>query len=195
MDIRIQRLSHSIEETVRVKEGFSEDLKRRILLAADSIYEAHRDGGRTVVMGNGGSAADAQHLAAELVGRFLKEREPMDVLALTTNSSTLTCLVNDYPPETVFQRQVRAHVRRGDVVIGISTSGNSPNIVLALKEARTLGALTVGLTGETGGGMKDLCDILLNVPSKSTPRIQEAHVFVVHMLCEFAEEAVERLQK
>lgn len=193
MDERIQRLNQVIQETIQVKQAFSDELKERILRASDAMIEAHRRGGRTVVMGNGGSAADAQHLAAELVGRFLKERQPMDVLALTTNSSTLTCLINDYPPETVFQRQVRAHLRSGDVAIGISTSGNSPNILLAMEEARTLGARTIGLTGETGGAMKDRCDLLINVPSQCTPRIQEAHVFVMHLLCEFVEEAVARL--
>jgi D-sedoheptulose 7-phosphate isomerase len=190
MDERIERIGRAIAETVRVKQGFGEDLKRRILDAADAIFEAHRKGGRTLTMGNGGSAADAQHLAAELVGRFLKERRPMDVLALTTNSSTLTCLINDYPPEEVFERQVRAHARKGDVVFGISTSGNSPNILRALEAARSLGATTIGLTGETGGAMKDRCDILLNVPSKFTPRIQEAHIFVIHLICEFVEEKV-----
>ncbi len=190
MDERIERIGRAIAETVRVKQGFGEDLKRRILEAADATFEAHRRGGRTLAMGNGGSAADAQHLAAELVGRFLKERQPMDVLALTTNSSTLTCLINDYPPEEVFERQVRAHARKGDVVFGISTSGNSPNILRALEAARSLGATTIGLTGETGGAMKDRCDILLNIPSKFTPRIQEAHVFVIHLICEFVEEKV-----
>ncbi len=190
MDERIERIGRAIAETVQVKQGFGEDLKCRILDAADAIFEAHRKGGRTLAMGNGGSAADAQHLAAELVGRFLKERRPMDVLALTTNSSTLTCLINDYPPEEVFERQVRAHARKGDVVFGISTSGNSPNILRALEAARSLGATTIGLTGETGGAMKDRCDILLNAPSKFTPRIQEAHVFVIHLICEFVEEKV-----
>lgn len=190
MDERIERIGRAVADAVQVKQAFGEDLKRRILEAADVIFEAYRKGGRTLAMGNGGSAADAQHLAAELVGRFLKERRPMDVLALTTNSSTLTCLINDYPPEEVFERQVRAHARKGDVVFGISTSGNSPNILRALEAARSLGAAAIGLTGETGGGMKDLCDILLNVPSRFTPRVQEAHIFVIHLICEFVEEKV-----
>ena len=172
MGKKLARTHARLEETVAVIRSMDDGLKGRILDVAGGIALAHANGGRVVIFGNGGSAADAQHLAAELVGRFLRERAPMDVLALTTNPSTITCLINDYPPERLFARQVRAHVRQGDIVIGISTSGNSPNVVAALEEARQIGATTVGMTGASGGKAAALCDILLNAPSGSTPFIR-----------------------
>lgn len=154
--------------------------------------EACRDaiaGGHTVyLMGNGGSACDCQHFAAELVGRFQKERQAMASVALTTDTSILTALANDYGYDAVFTRQVEALVRGGDVVVGISTSGNSSNIVKALAKAREQGAVTVGLTGRGGGKMKDLCDICIRIPSDVTARIQEAHLLVEHLVCQRIEE-------
>ena len=190
MSEHVDWVNRRLRETVDIVQAMDDGLKERIVEVARAIEQAHAGGRRVVVFGNGGSAADAQHLAAELVGRFLKERSPMDVLALTTNASTVTCLINDYPPEILFARQVRAHVQAGDVVIGISTSGNSANVVAALEEARRIEARTVGMTGASGGRMAALCDVLLNVPSTSTPRIQEIHVMMIHQICELAEAAV-----
>ena len=145
--------------------------------------------GRTIyLMGNGGSACDCQHFAAELVGRFQKERQAMAAVAMTTDTSILTALGNDYGFETIFSRQVEALVRPGDLVVGISTSGNSANIVKALEKANERGAVTVGLTGRSGGKMRGLCDICICIPSDVTARIQEAHLLVEHLVCQRIEE-------
>ncbi len=159
------------------------------------IVQRMRDGGTLYVMGNGGSAADAQHIAGELVGRFLEEREPIACMALTTDASVMTALLNDYGPEEVFARQVRAHAGAGDVVLGISTSGNSPNILRALEAAAELGALTAGLSGGDGGRMAALCDHCICVPHRHTPRIQEAHQTIIHILCEWIERELKSLSK
>lgn len=185
---RHELFASAIEQHIKAFKAIDGELLERILQTADLISQTLRSGGRVMLAGNGGSAADAQHTAAELVGRFLKEREPYSVMALTTNSSTLTCLLNDYPPEEIYSRQVRAYARPGDVFIGISTSGNSQNIVLALRAAKEKGAAAIGLTGETGGKLLSEADYLLNVPSQFTPRIQEMHIFILHMICQFVEE-------
>lgn len=152
------------------------------------IIDAISKGRRLYLLGNGGSAADAQHIAAELVGRFQKERKGLPALALTTDTSILTAVGNDYGYEHIFSRQVEAHVLPGDVVIGISTSGNSSSVVEAIKKANEIGAYTVGLTGGTGGMLKELCDTSIVVPSSNTARIQEAHILIGHILCELVEE-------
>ncbi|MDU4961152.1 MAG: D-sedoheptulose 7-phosphate isomerase [Sporomusaceae bacterium] len=145
--------------------------------------------GRTIFFcGNGGSAADCQHLAAELVGRFQKERRGLPGIALTTDTSILTAVGNDYGFDQVFARQIEALAREGDVVVGLSTSGNSPNVVKAITAARGLGAVTVGMTGETGGQLDTSCDVCLKVPSSVTARIQEAHILIGHILCELIDE-------
>ena len=140
--------------------------------------------------GNGGSAADAQHLAAELMGRFMIDRAPLPAMALTVNSSAMTAIANDYSYEEVFDRQLRGIGRSGDVLVAISTSGNSGNVVRAIEAAREINILTIGLTGESGGRMGNLCDICIRVPSASTPRIQEMHIAVGHCLCELVEAAL-----
>lgn len=140
------------------------------------------------LFGNGGSAADSQHIAAELVGRFQKERKGLPAIAFTTDTSILTAVGNDYGYEHIFSRQVEAHVLPGDVVIGISTSGNSSSVVEAIKKANEIGAYTVGLTGGAGGMLKELCDTSIVVPSSNTARIQEAHILIGHILCELVEE-------
>jgi D-sedoheptulose 7-phosphate isomerase len=152
------------------------------------ICQRLRAGGSLYVMGNGGSAADAQHLAGELVGRFLMERRALPCLALTTDSSVLTALANDYGPEEAFRRQVEAFVGPGDAVMGISTSGGSANVNRALAEARRRGAATIGLTGADGGGMAPLCDALVRVDADATPRIQEAHQTIIHIVCALVEQ-------
>lgn len=189
MDPRFKAFDDALAETIRVKRSLSPELKQKMLHVVDAIITAQQADKQVLIFGNGGSAADAQHFAGELVGRFLQERPPLNAHALTTDTSTLTCLINDYPPDQLFARQVTAHARSGDVVIGISTSGNSPNIIAGLLAAQDKGALTVGLTGEGGGQMADHCDVLLDVPSRATPRIQEAHIFLIHMMCEFVEAA------
>ncbi len=146
-------------------------------------------GGKVMFAGNGGSAADAQHLAAELVNRFRRERAPMAGLALTTDTSVITSIANDYSFDELFSKQIRALGRRGDLFVGISTSGDSPNIIRAFQTAHEMGISTVGLTGE-GGAIRDLVDCPICVPSRSTPRIQEVHLLIEHILSELVEEAV-----
>src|SRR5581483_5980601 len=146
--------------------------------AAQMIIEALRAGGKAIFCGNGGSAADAQHLAAELMGRYLKDREPLPAVALTTDSSALTAIGNDYSYDEIFARQLRGLGRRGDVLIGISTSGNSRNVVAAFEAAKTRGIVTIALTGAKGGAMRPLADLCIAVPSTDTPRVQEMQIAV-----------------
>jgi len=183
-------IKQKVTESVRVKQQFSDDLFLAIERAAEKIIASYGSGGKLILFGNGGSAADAQHFACELVGRFLRERRPLSAIALSTNSSVLTCLGNDYGYERIFERQVQAMARPEDVVIGISTSGDSPNVLRALVAARETGCGTIGMTGLSGGAMKDVVDVLLNVPSSETPRIQESHVLIGHIICELVELAV-----
>ena len=147
-------------------------------------------GGRVFFCGNGGSAADAQHLAAELSGRYLRERRPLDGIALHCNTSAMTAIANDYSFDKIFARQLEAHGRQGDVLVAISTSGNSANIIEAAKEAHRLGMSVIGMTGADGGKMKELADMLIAVPSAFTPRIQEMHIMAGHAMCEMVEDAV-----
>ncbi|WP_277300911.1 D-sedoheptulose 7-phosphate isomerase [Veillonella montpellierensis] len=149
--------------------------------------QAVADGYKILLCGNGGSAADAQHLAAELIGRFVKERRSLAAVALTTDTSILTSIANDYSYDTVFERQVEGLGRSGDVLIGISTSGNSENVLRAMKKARDIGMHTIGLTGEDGGKLKAICDLTLTVPSRITARIQEMHILAGHIICELVE--------
>lgn len=156
--------------------------------AIDIICVALAGDGQLLIAGNGGSAADAQHIAAELTGRFLRERRPLRALALHANTSALTAVGNDYGYDCVFARELLAHARPGDVFLAISTSGNSPNILRAIKAARERNVTVIGLTGESGGQMRKLCDLCLCVPSKSTARIQEMHITIGHAICELVEE-------
>lgn len=157
--------------------------------AASRILQAIQKGGKVLWMGNGGSAADAQHLAAELIGRFKQERVALPAIALTTDSSILTCLSNDYDYSIVFSRQIEALCRPNDVVIGISTSGNSRNVIAGIHAAKKIGAYTIGFSGQ-GGELPALVDLGLSVPSKNTARIQEAHIFIGHTICEIVEQSV-----
>jgi D-sedoheptulose 7-phosphate isomerase len=156
--------------------------------AVDLIYSSMSTGGQLLVAGNGGSAADAQHIAAELTGRFLIERRPFRALALHANTSSLTAVGNDYGYEHVFARELTAHARPGDVLLAISTSGNSQNVLRAIEAARQCKVSVIGLTGGTGGRMRAVCDICLCVPCKSTPRMQEMHITIGHTICELLEE-------
>jgi D-sedoheptulose 7-phosphate isomerase len=157
--------------------------------AARMIVASIRGGGKAIFCGNGGSAADSQHLAAELMGRYLKEREPLPAVALTTDSSALTAIGNDYAFDEIFARQLRGLGRKGDVLIGISTSGNSRNIVAAFEAAKARGIATIALTGAAGGAMRGLADLCIAVPSSDTPRVQEMHIAVGHMICDLVERA------
>jgi D-sedoheptulose 7-phosphate isomerase len=156
--------------------------------ALQLLETAIRGDGRMFLFGNGGSAADAQHIAAECVIRYKADRAPIAAMALTTDTSTLTACANDFSFDDLFARQVEALTRRGDVVVGLSTSGNSPNVVKGLKKAREQGAATIGMTGATGGRINEHCDVLLCIPSKVTARIQEMHILVGHMLCKALEQ-------
>jgi D-sedoheptulose 7-phosphate isomerase len=155
--------------------------------AVDIIGSSLAAGGQLLIAGNGGSAADAQHIAAELTGRFLCERRPLRAIALHVNTSALTAIANDYGYEHVFARELSAHARPGDVLLAISTSGNSRNILRAIEAARSNKVKVIGLTGESGGQMRVACDLCISVPSKSTARIQEMHILIGHTICEFLE--------
>jgi len=166
----------------------AETLSGDILEASRRIIHCIAGGGKLLLMGNGGSAADAQHIAAELIGRFRRERRAVPAIALTVDTSALTALANDYGFETVFSRQVEALAREGDVVIGISTSGNSENVIRAVRRANEIGAVTLGLLGRDGGQLKDQVQLPIVVPSDDTARIQETHITIGHILCELLEQ-------
>jgi D-sedoheptulose 7-phosphate isomerase len=184
-----KRIQEVIAGSIAVKQAVLADerLQATVELATEVCVETFVKQGKVLWCGNGGSAADAQHLAAELSGRFYFDREPLYSEALHVNGSYVTAVANDYSYDEVFARMVRAAGRKGDVLIGMSTSGNSGNVVKALEEARKIGMHTIGMTGETGGKMKDLCDFLINIPSQDTPRIQECHMLLGHLMCELIE--------
>lgn len=179
----------SIAASIAVKQTILNDeaFLQKIEMAAQAFVAAFRAGGKVLFCGNGGSAADAQHLAAELSGRFYADRPPLYAEALHVNSSFVTAVANDYGYDEVFARMVEAAGKKGDVLVALSTSGNSPNILKAIEKAKNQGMVVVGFTGATGGKMAGLCDVLLNVPSTDTPRIQESHILIGHILCEIAE--------
>jgi D-sedoheptulose 7-phosphate isomerase len=179
-------------ESVALKQRFFEANAGLLVAAGARIAECLRGGGKVLTFGNGGSAADAQHLAGELVGRFLRDRAALSAIALTTDSSVTTAIANDMGYDSVFRRQVEAHGRPGDVAVGITTSGRSPNVVQALQLARERGLVTLGLTGGGGGRLVGAVDYLIDVPHAQTARIQEVHTMVVHVLCQIVEEAMPR---
>ena len=180
-----------------LKEGSRARLnidRKQVYELGHKIYDSMNGGGKLLIMGNGGSAADAQHIAAEFVGRFFKERRALPAIALNTNTSSLTAIANDYSYEDIFSRQVEALAKPGDVVIGISTSGNSKNVVEGIKKADSLGCLTVGLTGKSGGKLKDVAKMVIRVDSDSTPIIQEMHIAIGHMISNIVEDLVSNEQ-
>lgn len=181
-----------IKDSVNVKQLIINDkeLIKRINDAAMMCVESLKNGGKIHFCGNGGSAADAQHLAAELSGRFYYDRPPLNAEALHVNTSYLTAVANDYSYDVIYSRMLQASAKKGDVFVGISTSGNSANILKAIEVAKEIGVKTIGMTGETGGKMAGVCDILLNVPSKCTPRIQESHIMIGHIICEIIEATI-----
>ena len=186
------RISGIISDSIQTKqqllasESFMEKIESAILLISEALLQ----GNKLLFCGNGGSAADAQHLAAEFSGRFYKDRKAWPAEALHVNTSYLTAVANDYHYDVVYSRLIEGIGRPGDILVAISTSGNSRNIVNAVSMARSIGMKTIGLTGTTGGEMLELCDILLNIPSTDTPRIQEAHIMVGHIICQLVEEAL-----
>ena len=184
----MERVKQFLKASGDLKHRVAETLSGEILEAAQTIRDRLASGGKLLLMGNGGSAADSQHIAAELIGRFKKERAAIPAIALTVDSSSLTALGNDYGFETIFSRQIEALATAKDAVIGISTSGNSQNVIRALNLARNMGAATIGLVGHGGGDMKDCVDICIVVPSDDTARIQEVHITIGHIICEIIEQ-------
>src|SRR6202140_11899 len=184
----IDQIRAQLRESCRVKQSFSDELLSRLESSPLRSAEPPAAGRKLVFFGNGGSAADAQHLAAELVVRLHADRPGLPALALTTNTSVLTAAANDYGFEQIFSRQIESLVERGDLLVALSTSGTSPNIVRGVEAGARRGALRVALTGETGGALADKVDLLLNVPSRDAQRIQEAHITLGHIACSLIEE-------
>lgn len=185
-------VSSQIKTSYELKEAIyrNNEMLELICRVSERAVSAYRSGNKVLVAGNGGSAADAQHIAGELVSRFYFDRDALPAIALTTDTSILTAIGNDYGYDNVFARQIQANGVAGDLFLGISTSGNSPNILKALEECRKKGIVTVGLTGGSGGRMAESCDYCIVVPSGETPRIQEAHIMIGHIFCSVIEEAI-----
>ena len=184
----MDRIKEFLYESAEVKKAVADTLADKILEAITMARASYAKGGKLLLMGNGGSAADAQHIAAEFIGRYKKERRPVAAIALTVDSSILTCVGNDYGYDAVFSRQVEGLAKKEDVVIAISTSGNSENVIQGVDKAREIGAKTIGLLGNQGGKLKDKVDLAIVVPSTNTARIQEAHITIGHIICEILDE-------
>jgi D-sedoheptulose 7-phosphate isomerase len=183
-----------VDDSCEIKNRLSQELLSELCALAWRTADAFRDGHHIFFCGNGGSAADAQHLAAEFVGRFLRERRPLPALALTTNTSLLTAVANDFGYEHVFSRQIEAFAKPGDILFAISASGNSPNVLLSVQAAKRKSVYTVGLTGSSGGQLKHYVDLCLAVPSDKTPRIQEAHILLGHIYCDLVEHLLAQME-
>jgi D-sedoheptulose 7-phosphate isomerase len=185
-----QQISAIIRASIDTKQRIlsNDELLKRVEEVTHVIIQAFKNGNKVLFCGNGGSAADAQHLAAEFSGRFYTDRDPLPSEALHCNTSYLTAVANDYSYDVVYSRIVKGVGKQGDILIGLSTSGNSVNIMKAVEQAKQIGMITVCLTGETGGKLKTLCDYLINVPSTDTPRIQESHIMLGHIICQLVEE-------
>mgnify|MGYP001085228984 CR=1 FL=1 len=185
-------IREQIDETQRIMAAMQQDddLQTQLEQAVLACIKSLREGGKIILAGNGGSAADAQHIAGEFVSRFAFDRPGLPAIALTTDTSILTAIGNDYGYEKLFSRQIQAHGNKGDVFVGYTTSGKSPNILLAFEEARARGLVCIGLTGNRGGPICKICDHLLEVPSADTPKIQEGHAVLGHILCGLVEQAI-----
>ena len=185
------KIRADLVESAQIKMKLAENHLNEIVIATEWIVNAYKDGGRLVIFGNGGSAADAQHIAGELVNYFrIKGRPMLDCLSLTTNTSVLTAIANDIGYEAVFAKQVESLVNCKDIVMGLSTSGNSPNVIKGIETAKKKGAKTIAMTGETGGKLKGIADLIIAVPSNDTPRIQESHITIGHIICDILELAL-----
>ena len=190
--MNVEKLAANIfAEAAAVKDAVTEEHFNVIARIATTIAQTLKEGGSIYTMGNGGSAADAQHMACEMLGRFKKERSGLPVMSLTADTMTLTAIGNDFGYQAIFARQLEALAKPGDVVVGLSTSGNSPNVLAGLAVAKEFGAVTVGFTGSKGGQMKSVCDIHFAAPSEDTPRIQECHTIAIHIICELVEELMD----
>ncbi len=185
-------IGSQVKKSIDVKQNLldSQELMDLIQEVALKCVKVYKNGNKTLIAGNGGSAADAQHIAGEFVSRFYFDRPGLASMALTTDTSIMTAIGNDYGYEKLFSRQVQANGIKGDMFIGISTSGNSANVIEALEECKEKGIITVGLTGEKGGKMAEMCDYCIRVPSNETPRVQEAHILIGHIICAVVEEAI-----
>ena len=177
----------SFKESSQLKDAFVNDNVEKIVQVVDALTAALKRGNKVLIFGNGGSAADAQHLAAEFVNRFIIERPPLSAMALNTDTSVITSIGNDYDFSEIFSKQIRALGQEGDIAWGISTSGNSPNVVKALETAKKMGLVTIGVTGRDGGQIARIVDYSLNVASNSTPRVQEVHITLGHVICEMVD--------
>ncbi|GAC1470353.1 MAG: D-sedoheptulose 7-phosphate isomerase [Desulfuromonadaceae bacterium] len=186
----ITEITTQLTEHREVIARIERELSLLIAEMVTLLVETFKSGGKLLVMGNGGSAADAQHFVAEIVGRFKMERRGLPAIALSTDTSILTAIGNDYGFDRVFHRQVEALAAPGDLIVGISTSGNSPNVLQALELAREKGCRTVGLLGKDGGTVKNVCDLALIVPTNDTPRVQEGHITIIHIVCDLMEKAM-----
>ncbi|UCH90271.1 MAG: D-sedoheptulose 7-phosphate isomerase [Thermoplasmata archaeon] len=182
-----KEIEASFKTSADLKYNIGEENIVVIAKISQKIIEAYRAGNKVVLFGNGGSAADAQHIAGELVSKYYKDRKGLPAMALHTNTSVLTAVANDYDYSEIFAKQIEAFVNAGDVAIGLSTSGDSPNVIKGLEKAKELGALTVGFTGEKGRTMDKSAELVFNVPSRDTPRIQEAHITAGHIICYLVE--------
>lgn len=180
-------IRNRIKESIGVKQKVMENCVEIIKEVADEVISAYKKGNKVILLGNGGSAADAQHIASELVGKFCLDRKSLQAIALTVNTSILTAVGNDYSFDKIFVRQLESIGKKGDVVIGITTSGNSKNVIEALKLAKNQGLITVAFTGMKGGKVKIIAKYCLCVPSNNTPRIQEVHIMIAHIICEIVE--------
>jgi D-sedoheptulose 7-phosphate isomerase len=186
----INEIKKQLQDHRALIDLLERDLAPLIAEMSSMITSALMNGNKLLVMGNGGSAADSQHFVAEIVGRFKMERKALPAIALSTDTSILTAIGNDYGFESIFSRQVEALAAPGDIVVGLSTSGNSPNVQKALNAARQRGCRTIGLLGKDGGSIKEVCDLALVVPSTDTPRIQEGHITIIHIVCDLVEKAL-----
>jgi D-sedoheptulose 7-phosphate isomerase len=186
-----EEIKESIKESIQAKDIFLGETEN-IAKAVEEIVKALKSGNKLLICGNGGSAADAQHIAAELVGRYKLERRGLPAIALTTDTSILTAWSNDYSFDTLFERQVEALAKKGDVLLGISTSGNSSNVLKAFEKGKEIGTINISLTGREGGKLKQISDVNINSPSENTPRIQECHVLAYHIICELVEKEFEK---
>jgi len=182
-------ISQEIEESINIKQHILKDKKliKQIIKVSKSLIKAYKKGNKLLLAGNGGSAADAQHISAELVSRFYLERKALSAIALTTDTSIITAIGNDYGFDDIFVRQIEANGNKGDIFLAISTSGNSKNIIKAIKQAKKQNIIVVGLTGAKESKMDKLCDITIKVPSKITPRVQEIHILIGHLICDIVE--------
>ncbi|GIV26870.1 MAG: phosphoheptose isomerase [Bacteroidia bacterium] len=185
-----EQILSAFQKSIQTKQQIVSNLEliSKVEFITQKIIECYKNKGKVLWCGNGGSAADAQHLAAELSGRFYYDRQPLYSEALHVNTSYITAVANDYSYDEIFARLVKAMMQPQDILIGLSTSGNSRNVTNAIIEAKKIGSLTIGFTGESGGKMKEIVDILINVPSNDTPRIQESHIMIGHTICQLVEE-------